>query len=391
MSFEEAFADSEKRLLCEAVSLAELLERLRSRVSRQLIGDLQWERLLSRVRKLPATLAANPFGFELPLHAIRPKADFGVTVVGGSRSAAFFEERGQLPDADLSTDAIARLLSETTRDASSLRCVAGRGMMLEYDIDSKHHSAHIPPGIFLYPIDLVPAGDHTEQRLQDLGIVVNAVVNAAGWDPDSAERSQVERLCQALNPGTWIQSVGAFPARERGIRIAVAGFRKTGDVMGFLGRVGWPGPGSTVAATMSRLEERGAIARIVVHLDARTSGMGPRLGLSFIASEQEWLTDNRPWTALIDGLREERLAVPEKLSALSDSWSGTGVLFGKSGMFALLCGVHHVKVVVFGDRFEQVKAYVFMLLVGVAPTSKATRSGPRATSARSADGASSEE
>ena len=42
-------------------------------------------------------------------------------------------------------------------------------------------------------------------------------------------------------------------------------------------------------------------------------------------------------------------------------------LFGKSGPFLLMRGIHHVKLVLAGGRFEQVKAYVFMLLLGSMP------------------------
>ena len=135
LNMENYWIATEERLLPEARSLGELLAQLRGRVSPVLIGDPEWERVVDRARGLPVTMAAFPFGFELPLHEPRPRADFGVSVVGGSRSASFFEEGGRSGDADPSTARIARLLHETAREESALRRVAGRKMLLEYDID----------------------------------------------------------------------------------------------------------------------------------------------------------------------------------------------------------------------------------------------------------------
>ena len=71
----------------------------------------------------------------------------------------------------------------------------------------------------------------------------------------------------------------------------------------------------------------------------------------------------RHWAALIDALREEPIVVQEKLSALADTSSGSETLFGKSGPMVLLRGIHHIKLVLTQDRLEQVKAYVFLLLM----------------------------
>ena len=135
MNMENYWIATEERLLPEAASLGELLKSLRGRVSPALIGDREWERVVNRAGGLPVTMAAFPFGFELPLHEPRPRADFGVSVVGGSRSAAFFEERARSGEADSSTARIAGLLRESAREASPLRRVAGRKMLLEYDIE----------------------------------------------------------------------------------------------------------------------------------------------------------------------------------------------------------------------------------------------------------------
>lgn len=368
MNIDEQWTATEDRLLHETHSFGEMLERLRGRISPLLIGDREWDGLLARASELPATIAAFPFGFELPLHEPRPRADLGVSVVGGSQPAAFFEKRGRSEDADPSAAGIAWLLAQTQSEESPLRHVIGRKMMLEYDIDSAKHAMNPDPGIFLRSAERPIVGDGAGQRLQDLGVVLDALVSAAGWDPDAAERRQVERLYLALEPGTRIESFGVFPSRERAIRLAMTDFRNTYDVMGFLERTGWRGPHSVVSSTVSHFEKLRAFVNVGVHFDVRGIGLGPTLGLSFLAKDRMsndpgyWVDKPDQWTALFDGLREEDLAVPEKLAELTKWSSGAETLFGASGTFLLMRGLHHVKLVLTGDRFEQVKAYVFLLL-----------------------------
>ena len=43
------------------------------------------------------------------------------------------------------------------------------------------------------------------------------------------------------------------------------------------------------------------------------------------------------------------------------------MLYGKSGRFVLLRGIHHIKLVVSGNRLQKAKAYVFMVLSGEVP------------------------
>ena len=365
MNIDEHWSHTEERLLHEADSLAALLQQLRGRISPVMIGEPAWEKLVERARELPVTMAAFPFGFEYPMHELRPEADLGVSVVAGSRTAASFEQAGGAEDADPSTAGIAWLLDELEREDSPLGRIAGGKMLLEYDVDASGGGAQPDPGVFLYPEEQVLVGDG--QRFPDLSVVVDAVASATGQNLETAGRREIERVYRATTPEMSVRSVGAFPSRESGIRLAITGFRKTHDAVAFLERAGWPGRRSTVASIASRLEERRAFAYMGVHFDMSAGGVGPTLGLSFYARDEQWLKDLRHWTALIDGIREERLAVPEKLSELANSSSGATSLFGKSGPFLLVRGIHHLKLVLTGDQVEQVKAYVFLLMLGIRP------------------------
>ena len=363
MDFGEKLLPAEESFVHGADSLGQLLERLRSRISPVLIGDPEWERLLECAYHLPAAMAAFPFGFELPLHEPRPRADFGVSLIGGSRSATFFERTGRSEGADPSAARIARLPAETEAEDSPLRRIAGRTMLLEYDIDTTGRGTHPDPGVFLYPPEQALVDDRSQPRPRDLGVLVDAVASAAGRDLGAAQRRTAGEIHLAMGPDSFVQSAGAFPSRGSGLRLAARPFRTTDSLMAFLERAGWPGQHPFVASTVSRYEERGAFSYVGVHLDVQAHGAGPALGLSFYAPGAHWLKDIRYWLPLIDGIGEERLAVPEKLSSLVDSWSGTDTLFDVSGPFVLVQGIHHIKFTVIGDRIEQVKAYVFMLML----------------------------
>ena len=365
MNFEDHWPVTERALAREAKSLGQLLERLRDRIPPVLIGDPEWERVLARAQSLPASVAAFPFGFELPLHAPEPTADLGVSVVGGGRTAAFFEETAHAEDADRAARGVARLLAQTEPEDSRLRRVAGRKMLLEYDIDATGQGAHPDPGLFLYPAEGVLLGDRSRDRLRDLHVVAEAIAAATGRDLDDAKRQQVERVYLAMEADASIRAVGAFPSRGSGLRLAITGFRHTGSAVAFLERVGWSGQHEAVAAILSRFEWRSAFHHLGVHFDIEGGGVGPTLGLSFYAQEGQWLKDIRHWLPLIDGIGEDGLAVTEKLSALTDDWSGMDTLIGNAGSFVHLRGIHHIKFSITGDRLEQVKAYVFLLLLGV--------------------------
>ncbi len=370
MNFEEALAVTEERLLGEADSMGALLKGLRNLISPALIGETEWENLLDVARELPPTMAAFPFGFELSLNERRPRADLGLSVVGGSAPAAFFEEKARSENADPSTTGIARLLAESEPDDSPLRQVAGRKMMLEFDVGRATGGSRPDPGIFLRPAERPIVGDGADQRLLDIGVMLEAVLTAVGWSPDAAERREVERVHLAQKADTHIESIGAFPSRERAIRLAVIGFRTSSGVMAFLKRAGWPGRHSVVAETMARFEKRWGVVELGVHLDVHADGLGPTLGLSCLAKERRakdpshWLDRPNLWTGFFESLREDGLAVPEKLSALANWSPGPTTLFGMFGPFVLLRGIHHIKLVLAGDRIEQVKAYPFMVLIG---------------------------
>lgn len=369
MNFDQEWTANEERLLLQADSLGELLAQIRGHFSPVLIRGHGWRRLWEHAGELPASLAAFPMWVGFPVHELRPGADFSVSLVGGSRAAAYFEERGGREGAHPCIAGIASLLKATAPEESLLRRITGRRVLLEYNVDSMRSEGRQDPGFFLYPVRHTLAGGPGKRQLGEFGVVLDAVTHAAGWDPDPAERRNIERVYLALRRGTRMGAVGAFPSQSKAVRLTALGFGTAAETVEFVQRSGWSGRHSVLASTLSRIEERGALAslHLGVELEVGPNGVGPTLELQIFSENTMyestgWFKDKRHWTTLIDGLREEGLGVGEKLSALAEWSAGEKMLFGKSGPFVLLQRIHHFKLVLTGDRLEQVKAYVFMLM-----------------------------
>lgn len=365
MDFDREWTVNEDRLLREAGSLGALLAQIRGYFSPVLIRGGGWRRLLEQADELPASLAAFPMWLGFPMHELRPGADLGVSLVGGSRSAAFFQDSSGIACAA----AIASLLKEAAPEEALLRRIAGNRVLLEYCVDSMRCGGRPDPGIFLYPAKRALAGGRAQRQPENLGVVLDAILCAMDWERDSAERRNIEQVYLELRRDTRVGAVGIFPSRRRGVRLMALGFGNVRQVMEFVQRAGWPGRHSALASTLSRLEQRGALAgmRMGVELEVSAGGVGPSLELQIfsgntIYESAGWFKDKRYWTVLIDGIRDEGLGVAEKLSALAEWSSGARMLFGKSGPFVLLQRIHHVKLVMAEARLEQINAYVFMLM-----------------------------
>lgn len=368
MNIDEAVTLTEERLAVEGGTMGDLLGHFRNRISPVLIGDPEWELVLGRARKLPITLGALPFGFELPLHARQPSADFGVSLASGTRSAAFFEARAAEDQADQTARAIGRLFRRMDAEDSPLREIVGRKLMLEYDIGSARDDGGSLPGMFLRPGERPILG--ARGQVNDVGLVVDALASCVGWELTGAQRRNVERVYLAQPADTRMDSFGVFPSRSRAIRLAVMGFKSEREVCSYLEDTGWPDELSAVRSVVSRFKERAQVVRSGVNIDVVEDGVGPTLGLTLIVrqrytkSSRYWLDGLTDWQPFLGALDNEDLVVSEKVAALADWVSTPTTLFAKSGRYVLLRGIHHIKLVISGGRLRQAKAYVFMVLSG---------------------------
>ena len=372
MNIDQAVTLTQDRLAEEGGSMGELLGHFRNRISPVLIGDRQWKCIIECARDLPVTMGALPFGFELPLQNPEPVADLGVSLASGTRPAAFFRECARNDGANETARAITRLFRQMDSENPALREIVGRKLMLEYDIGSAPGGANGVPGMFLRPGERPIVGAAGQSN--DVDTVVEALRSCVGWEGNDAERKNVERVYLAQPEDTRLDSFGVFPSRSRSIRLAIMGFKAQQELCSYLEYTGWPGRIPAVGSVIARFRERANIVRSGVNLDVREEGLGPTLGLTLIVRQRYtkdsryWLDGLTDWDPFLDALKHEDLVVPEKLAALAGWVSKPTTLFARSGRFVLLRGIHHIKLVMAGDRLQKAKAYVFMVLSAAVST-----------------------
>ena len=211
-------------------------------------------------------------------------------------------------------------------------------------------------------------------QVDDVVTVVDALVSSVGWKMSDAERENVERVYLAQPADTRMDSFGIFPSRSRAIRLAIMGFKSQPEICSYLENAGWPGRISAVESVIARFRERANIVRTGANIDVREDGLGPTLGLTLIVKQRYtkdsryWLDGLTDWDPFLEALSQEDIVVPEKLAALAGWVSKPTALFAKSGRYILLRGIHHIKLVVSGNRLREAKAYVFMVLSGAVPS-----------------------
>ena len=366
MSFEQEWIANEDQLACEAATLGELLARMRSLLSSLPIDEREWDGLVRLGLALPPTLAGFPLWIGFPMGDSRPAACLDVSVLGGTRSAAFFED-GTSPDIpSQSSVGIASLLANTGKYDSPLQRTVGNRVILHYETGTDQQSG---PAVLLYPVRSTLAGDPSGQRLGTFQLAFDAVTSAMNRTPNDAARHKAEHIYLALEPTTRIGAIGALPPDEGSLRIVVLGFVTSQEVVAFLARVGWAGSKEAVNSLLRRLEGRGTLKgmQIGIQLDIGSNGLAPELELQIFSSNTirdntGWFKDKDCWTRLIGGLHEEGLAVPGKLSNLAKHATSVKPLFGRSGPLLLLQRIHHFTARLVGDDVERIDACMFMLL-----------------------------
>ena len=368
MNIDEAVILTQERLAEEGGTMGDLLGHFRHRISPVLIGNAEWERVLECAGKLPITMGALPFGFELPLHSPEPEADLGASLASGTSSAEFFRERAETDKTDATAGAIMRICRQMETENSPLRDIAGRKLMLEYDIGSAQDGQGSFPGLFLRPGERPIIGANGQE--DDVVMVSDALASSVGWEINDAERKYLQQAYLAQPEDTRMDSFGVFPSRSRAIRLAVMGFKSQQEVSRYLENTGWPGQITAVDSVIARFRERVSIARIGLNIDVREDGIGPTLGLTLIVKQRYtrdsryWLDGMTDWTPFLEALDQEDIVYSDKIKALAGWVSKPTPLFAKSGRYIMLRGIHHVKLVISGDQLRKAKAYVFMVLSG---------------------------
>ena len=373
MDIDAAVTLTQDRLAGEGATMADLLGYFRNRVSPVLVGDAAWARILECAGQLPITMGALPFGFELPLHDHRPRADLGVSLASGTRPAAFFEERERTDASDETARAIGRVFRQMDAEGSPLGEIVGRKLMLEYDIGSANDGERPLPGLFLRPGERPIVG--ASGQVGDVGTVVDALVLLRRLGEES-RRTGLRGAGLPRTAGRYApRLVRRLPFPAAGDPTRDHGLQEPRQEVGrYLEDTGWPGEIPAVDSVIARFRERAEIVRTGINVDVLEEGLGPTLGLTLIVKQRYtkdsryWLDGLTDWDPFLEALGQEELVVPEKLAELAHWVSKPTPLFGKSGRFVLLRGIHHIKLVLAGGRLEKAKAYVFMVLSsGVLP------------------------
>lgn len=369
MNFKDAVKLTQERLAAENGTMGDLFGYSKEWTTEGLVGTTEWQLLLECANALPITMGAFPFGFEFPLHKQSPEADFGVSLTGGTKTSDIFSEKAKQDQTDILANTIVRYMNAMCLQGSSLQDIVGKKLMLEFDIGSAVDGIAELPGFFLRPNRRAIGGGGAQ--FNDVLTVSNALVSSVGWELAEGERQQLRKIHAAQPTGICMDSFGVFPSRSRGIRLAVMGFESRDSLGTFLADIDWTGNISEVLAVMSRFEERAAVVRNGVNLDIQDGSLGSTLGITamikqrFTNDPRYWIDDPEVWSPFLDALRQEEIVFSEKLDALSGWVSKPKVLFGKSGSFILMRGIHHIKLVVSEGRLAKAKAYVFMILSAI--------------------------
>ncbi|MDE2759864.1 MAG: hypothetical protein OXH90_06135 [Paracoccaceae bacterium] len=366
MDIEQMLMLTENRLLQEGSNMGFLLEKAKRWTPASLVEEKEWDRILACAQNLPISMGAYPFGFEFPLHKKSAAADFGVTLVAGSSTDNVFYER--TANNDKLADSIVNLFKEMDGEDSSLRDVVGRKLTLEFDVGSATNVISELPGFFLRPNQYRPKVD--DDKIDDVFTIINALFSSVGWKLNQVQRQKLAQIYSAQPYSTCMDSFGIFPSRPPpyGIRLAIMGFNSPKELKTFLKTIEWPDDISIVDRVAESFLTETNIAHYGVNLDIQEEFIGPNLGVTFGAKNRftndpgYWLDDTNLWSTFLDTLYREEIVIKEKLAALGGWISKPEILFGKTGHFLLLRGIHHMKLVISNGQFSQVKAYVYMIL-----------------------------
>ena len=346
--------------------MKDLLKHFRGLISSVFIDDSAWLNILKCAHSLPITVGTQPFGFEFPLHVRTPNADFGATLESETRAAEIIQRRAKSDRSDEVSNTLSRLFRQMDAENSQLRETVGHKLMLEFDIGTKRMGASSFPGIFLRPDQhpIVGSGN----RFDDVRMVAEALKNAVGWQISESQLETLRNVYIAQPDDVRMDSIGIFPARSQAIRLGIMGFLSCETICNFLEKTAWPGCSSSIDSILTRFRERMQITKAGLNIDVEETSLGSTLGLTFIVKQRYtnhpryWLDEPGDWDPFLNALKQEELIVPEKIQALGDWVVKPSSLFGRSGRFILLRGIHHIKLVIRDGQLDAAKAYVFLVL-----------------------------
>lgn len=366
MEIDEALLQTQTRLTAEGRNLSDLLGHFRNRISPVLIGEVEWIQLLNCAAKLPTVMGAHPIGFEIPLQTCEPRADLCVALASGTHSAEHFLAQAKIHSSDDTARAISLLLKRIEKKNSQLREIVGRKIMLQFVSASDWESRLSLQSLFLKP-DLKPILG-TAGREIDVGIVAKSLADSFGWSMRKKQLNHLQQVYLAQPGDTRMDSFSINPSKSHAIQLSILGFSKSQDVRNYLANVAWTGQLSVVDGIIARFAQRMPLAKVGLNVDVGEKSIEPTLGLILIVEQRQtkdsryWLDGLTDWNPVLQALGQENIIIPEKLQALASWPTKPTRLFASSGHYIMLCGIHHIKLVIDQKGLVGVKAYVYMAL-----------------------------
>lgn len=325
-------------------------------------------RALRWASQLPAFALESTFGFESRLDEDAARCDLFLSVQPRSRFSRHLIASGTSGTHSRATPS-ARGLGEVLADMAEPDGFLSRWfrtVILEYDLAASRAPETEPPGVFLEPHGsfLDPRADSTPSaRGVTCGprIMTSAICRAVGRATDPAEFRAMERVHRALPRTATTEHVGALPGRDRrAVRVVVA-MPKT-EVIPFLERVEWTGSMVHVERALRWLDRlRGAAETATLACDVSAQGVSTRLAFELFVRDRWHRGRPRFWAPMVGHFVENGWCTRAKATGLL-SWPEGDYLLAETGVYRLLTGINHLKLVLHGDGIAT-KAYMGAFLL----------------------------
>lgn len=324
------------------------------------------EQVLRWASHFPTFALESTFGFESRLDEEPAACDLFLSAQPGSRFSRYLIRRGARAESSAAARGLGRFLVEVSAPASFLSQWF-RTVILEYDLVAAPARTG-PPGVFIEPhgspLDMPGESKRTEPDRGltcHHGVMTSAVCWATGRATDAAEQRAMGRVHRALPRAGTTDHLGALPDRAPRMVRVVFGMPRD-EVVPFLERTGWTGSPDRLQRVIDGLDRRTkGVTAIALACDVSPAGVAPRVALELYTAHRWHEGRTRPWAALIEHFVEQGWCNRAKADALL-SWPAGDYLLTAGGVYRLVTGINHLKLVIRGDRIAG-KAYTGALLL----------------------------
>ena len=322
-------------------------------------------RVLRWASRFPTFALESTFGFESRLDDEAAECDLFLSVQPGSRFSRHLVRCGARAQATAEARGLGRLLAEVAEPRSFL-AQWFRTVILEYDLVGS--GAPEPPGVFIEGHGSVfDLGGRPERPGHGRGIACNhgvmtsAICWAVGRPADDAELQGMGRVYGALPRGATTEHLGVLPGREpRAVRLVLK-MPKT-EVAPFLERVEWTGSMAQLERAVHWLDRwQSGATTLAVACDVSPEGISSRLAFELFIRDRWHRGRPRFWAPMIGHFVENGWCTRAKATGLL-SWPEGDHLLTETGVYRLLTGINHLKLVLHGDGIAA-KAYMGAFLL----------------------------